>query len=404
MNAVVIVAHGLNCHWLGPYGNEWVATPCLDALACEAIAFDQHFAAIPTVEGYTASLDPIDDLRSAGVRTVLVDDGISRPADDRSWDAVFKPQMAAHPTRADAFLAAIEAAMDGLRDQDRWLLWIETDRLLPPWEVDPETYYHYAGAAAKFTEDPRKEEEKEETADDDEPDEAEDDVSEVEHDQDAIEPPWNAPPLGRSEATSDLSWHRLRNTFAAAVTSFDDEIDVVVQILRERGLDESALWLVTSGFGCPLGEHGHVGPAGSALHEELVHLPLLIRLPKAECGGSRASAFTLTDDLLPTLLDTFGMPTPASATGQSLLPVIRGDGPAPRPLVQICIASGDDSERLIRTSEWAFLKKRTGDATTASLFRKPDDRWEVNDVVQHHLGVVEEFETLLASGKASQSQ
>ena len=108
--------------------------------------------------------------------------------------------------------------------------------------------------------------------------------------------------------------------------------------------------------------------------------------------------------MLPTLLDTFGVPTPASATGQSLLPVIRGEGPSPRPLVQICLASGDDSERLIRTSEWAFLKKLTGEATTASLFRKPDDRWEVNDVVQHHLGVVEEFETLLASGEPSQSQ
>ena len=48
MNVLVVAAHGLNCHWLGPYGNAWVATPAADALACEAVVFDRHFADDPS--------------------------------------------------------------------------------------------------------------------------------------------------------------------------------------------------------------------------------------------------------------------------------------------------------------------------------------------------------------------
>ena len=40
MKVILIVANGLNCHWLGSYGNEWVTTPTLDRLASEAVVFD----------------------------------------------------------------------------------------------------------------------------------------------------------------------------------------------------------------------------------------------------------------------------------------------------------------------------------------------------------------------------
>ena len=31
-------------------------------------------------------------------------------------------------------------------------------------------------------------------------------------------------------------------------------------MFRKRGLDKSAAWILTSGYGWPLGEHGIVGP------------------------------------------------------------------------------------------------------------------------------------------------
>ncbi len=47
MNVIVIVADGLRPSETGPYGNEWLPTPCLDHLASQSIVFDQHFIDSP---------------------------------------------------------------------------------------------------------------------------------------------------------------------------------------------------------------------------------------------------------------------------------------------------------------------------------------------------------------------
>src|SRR6478736_4714431 len=47
MKVVSLLLHGCPVSFLGPYGNEWVATPTLDRLAGEGVVFDAHFAAEP---------------------------------------------------------------------------------------------------------------------------------------------------------------------------------------------------------------------------------------------------------------------------------------------------------------------------------------------------------------------
>src|SRR5262249_25163323 len=149
MNVVVLAAHGLNCHWLGPYGNEWVATPAFDTLACESLVFDRHFADDPSSAGFRDATDPLfAALRARPIRTVLVDDrkGSTRAP---AADEVVRTGPAGNSSPGNSLIAAVEEALDHLGDQ--WLFWIETDRLLPPWDIDTETYQHYASATARFT-------------------------------------------------------------------------------------------------------------------------------------------------------------------------------------------------------------------------------------------------------------
>jgi len=44
MKVLVLAARGLQTAYLGCYGNPWIATPNLDALAASGVVFDQHFA------------------------------------------------------------------------------------------------------------------------------------------------------------------------------------------------------------------------------------------------------------------------------------------------------------------------------------------------------------------------
>jgi len=47
MRIIVMLADGLQVAALGPYGNDWIATPNLNRLATQAVLFDQHFADAP---------------------------------------------------------------------------------------------------------------------------------------------------------------------------------------------------------------------------------------------------------------------------------------------------------------------------------------------------------------------
>jgi arylsulfatase A-like enzyme len=367
MNVLVLAAHGLNCHWLGPYGNEWVSTPAFDVLACEAVVFDRHFADDPSPPGFGGSCPPTirRALRAAGVTVAFVDDRKGRPAGDEEWDQVTRSEPAAHSSPTDTFLRAIESALDRLSAAGRWLLWIETDRLVPPWDFEFETYQQYAAATCRFAFD-----------------EESDDLAEA-------SAPIDEPTPGAIAADDDVLWHRLHNSFAAAVTSFDAEVAVLLDVLRERGLDDSAAWIFSSAYGWPLGEHGLVGPDGSRLHEELVHLPLLVRLPQHRQGMRRVPALTQAIDLGPTLLELFGVAVPPAVPATSLLPLTAEPGAALRDAAR----SARGHERRIQTDEWAYLAQ-TGDGPER-LYRKPDDIWEVNDLAARHPDECERLAALL---------
>jgi arylsulfatase A-like enzyme len=358
MNLVVVAAHGLNCHWVGPYGNEWVSTPAFDALAGEAVVFDQHYADDPSPTGFGTISPPalMPSLRQHRVVTLLVDDRKLRTADERPWDHVIRTDLASHSTPGDAFITAVESALDHLATNSPWLLWIETDRLLPPWDFDAETYQHYASASERFAGDNGAE-------------------------PDGDSGPIDNPVPGRLAPEDDSLWHRLHNSFASAVTSFDAEVEVLIEVLRERGLDQTAAWIFTSGYGWPLGEHGVIGPDASRLHTELVHLPLLIRLPGNAQAMRRVPTFTQSSDLMPTLLEQFKV---SEYVPHSLLPLTAGTPTSVREAARCRMVRPTYVERALRTPEWTFLPAVPQAGEPPRLYRRPDDVWEVNDVAPRH--------------------
>jgi arylsulfatase A-like enzyme len=363
MNVVVIAAHGLNCHWLGPYGNEWISTPAIDSLACESVVFDRHFAAslFPRDFDRRPEAATIQALASAQVRSVFLDDRKERTDDKRPWTKTYATDPAKHSTPGDALFAVVEAALHNLVDREPSLLWMETERLVPPWDFEFETYQQYAEESGGF----------------------------IEQRETESEEPVDEPPSGPIDPNDESLWHRLHNSFAAAVSSFDAELAAMMDLFRKRGLDKSAAWIFTSGYGWPLGEHGIVGPEQSRLHEELVHLPLFVRLPQARHAMRRVSAFTQSPDLSATILDLFGMPV----SGQTVLPLLSGKETGPRDACRISVDRGNHVERSIRTSEWSLLEAAT--SGPARLYRKPDDIWEVNDLSLRYPDDCDQLLTLL---------
>ncbi|VTS05065.1 sulfatase family protein [Tuwongella immobilis] len=422
MKAMVVVLHGANTRGIGAYGNEWIATPTLDRLAAQGVVFDQHHADhpgdirsllsgcyhLPPFEGEPTHPDGIAMLQAAGVRCERILD-LLEPARTipGNWDADDADETPL-PDR-------IAAALDRLQAHDQWLLWVESDRLIPPWEVDPQTFDAYAGEIApvdRFAE--KKAADAAQAAL-----EAALEAAQVEPELGApvanpfagldanSEPeaprepqqPWPEPPEGEIDADDLELYDRLHNTFAAVMTEMDRELGTIWNLLEQRGLAESCLFSVTSTGGYPLAEHGVIGYSAPCLHEEATHIPWIIRLPNQQQSGRRILALTQSVDLLPTLAAWFEQPPLPGVHGRNALPLIRGERVNWR---QYAIFADDFEQEIsigIRTDRWSFHLPLPADENSPfiepQLFEKPDDPHERNDLRMQHLDWCDALEDLL---------
>jgi arylsulfatase A-like enzyme len=404
MKAIVLQMNGLHCNWLGAYGNEWVETYQFDRLASESVVFDQHFSELPHPERawrglfsgrycFQDSPSKADQLPAqfGSVRTILIHDSENAPYPIDDWEIVLPATPEEDETPVQAFIATLEAGLDFLTEVPDGLLWIETNLLMPPWSVDLERFRKFAVLPEEEADDEAGElvEEKSEEETEPEPEPEEPGPTHTLLD----------PEVGPFETENQEERDLLHGSFAAVVNELDDLLETLQEMFIERGLDREAIWIITSNCGQPLGEHGIVGLHRPWLHEELVHLPLIVRFPNALHGGRRIAELTQPIDLLPTLLKQFGLSIPDSIQGQDLLPLIDGSRPEVREYAVTQLHLGDAREEAIRTTDRYLIVPRCGEIDDAPrprmLFAKPEDKWEVNNLQQHHLDWVDATEKTL---------
>jgi arylsulfatase A-like enzyme/Flp pilus assembly protein TadD len=92
--------------------------------------------------------------------------------------------------------------------------------------------------------------------------------------------------------------------------------------LRFRGLYDGALIAVMADHGEALGQHGET-THGIFLYDETIRVPLLLKLPRGRSAGTRVAARARLVDVLPTMLQTAGIPVPPAVQGESLLPLLK---------------------------------------------------------------------------------
>ncbi len=103
----------------------------------------------------------------------------------------------------------------------------------------------------------------------------------------------------------------------------DDELRKFFGTMRALGLNKNTVFIIVSDHGEEFLEHGHM-EHGAQNYEETTHVPLLVRGPGI-AEGRRVKVNVGHIDILPTVLDLFGIQVPVYANGKSLLPLLRGD-------------------------------------------------------------------------------
>ncbi len=97
--------------------------------------------------------------------------------------------------------------------------------------------------------------------------------------------------------------------YPSGVRAFDRRLGGFLEFLRDAGLLDNAIVILTSDHGEELFEHGGWSH-GQNLYDEALRVPLLIRQPRARDGGTRVTTLVELVDLMPTLLSLVGLAAP----------------------------------------------------------------------------------------------
>jgi arylsulfatase A-like enzyme len=112
--------------------------------------------------------------------------------------------------------------------------------------------------------------------------------------------------------------------YDAAVLRADANLGELVQVLRERGVWDKAIFISLSDHGEEFNDHGGWFHAQS-VYEELMWGPLIIHFPNGKFSGQRIDAPVSLVDIMPTILDYLGrLELCEGCRGMSLLPLLRG--------------------------------------------------------------------------------
>ncbi len=371
MNVICLVVDRLHAGYLGCYGNGWIRTPAVDRLATESYLFDQAYIDSPALTSVYRSywtgqhaLCPHDApearptlpgaLRSLGFSTALLSDEpeLTKCVGAGEFDellAIDPPWNREAVTEIEqTHLASCFVEMiDYLESApQKFFLWAHLGGLGTVWDAPLELRRMYQDEG-----DPE------------------------------VPTAIDAPDRMLDEDFDPDERLGISQSYAGQISVFDAGLDALLGFMESAGLSKNTALILTSPRGYPLGEHRRVGQCDDALHNELVQAPLLIRFPDGLGAARRTQALTEPSDLYATILDAQGFAVPDLPSGTSLMPVIREEVYAVRDRLLI---GESRRQRALRTPGWYYLLGAHGE-----LYAKPDDRWEVNDVSNRCMEVME---------------
>ena len=206
-----------------------------------------------------------------------------------------------------------------------------------------------------------------------------------------------------------------------AIQQFDWTVGRVMDALKDLGLDDNTLVLLTSDNGPVVNDgyedqaeallHGH-SPAGPlrgnkySAFEGGTRVPFIVRWPEGIRGGKESQVLMSQIDLMATFGEMLGarMPKGQALDSQPHLCNLLGDDASPRPYV---IEQSLSHTLSVRTATWKYIepsdgrefmqleKVETGNAPLPQLYDMTDDSGERTNVAEKHPQVVYELQNIL---------
>lgn len=321
-NVLILTVDALRADRMGLHGHDRDTTPYLDRLAEEAVVFDRCYAngawtspgivsmmtgVHPPVHGQATRFDytdallvtPLDALRKAHGFRMIARDTQSPTYRGLGFQWAYRP-----------VITEDVEVMDWLAGLDRrWFAWVHVKPTHLPYDPPP---YHLRRFNADRLDTPAIRAVRENTT--------------VYPEDYGLR--WKPPVI---EAFTEEEQAVVRDLYDGEVAAADDLVGRMIETLRERGVLDRTLVIITADHGEELFDHGWVGHASTGyrgkVNDELLHIPMIVRMPHGDASG-RVDALVQQSDVMPTVFELLGTDADASDyrfQGRSLVPLIRAE-------------------------------------------------------------------------------
>jgi arylsulfatase A-like enzyme len=176
------------------------------------------------------------------------------------------------------------------------------------------------------------------------------------------------PSSGPSDWLTERQLKRMHALYSAEVTMMDTWLGNFLDKMDELNLFEDTLLLFVSDHGHAFGEHGYAGKVVSAMYPELTDITFFIRHPGGRGAGETSDYLASTHDVAPTILGALGIEPPQQMQGQDLTVLLDGSDPE-QPREYFTVGYHDHS--------WAWDKDHAmfarNDGAEAKLFDLSED-------------------------------
>ncbi len=421
-NVICLLIDRLHLGYWGAYGNAEIETPTLDRLAAESFLADRFYVDTPDpirqcnswwrethALAHEAAEQRRDEgdatptimarLNAAGYRTVLVTDdpavAYSPEAGDFSETQLLPvsdntaPCEEIEETHLCGMLAHLAATAESLAASGTpYCLWCHLRGFDEKWDFPLFLREKYCGE------------------DDPEP-------------YAGVAPPFLANACSDSSDGFDDFRQSVVSAYAGGVTMFGELLEMLTGSLRDGELGNETLFLLAGLRGALFGEHGIIGiPSINPVHDDaepartfteplassLVQVPLVVRFPDGFGATVRSDVLLQPPDMTRLLCEWLELPQNTAQAGPDMLALIREE-PQNQPDRLLIVASdggtsgetANETSGCLVTPVW-YLQEIAPEKDNPvnpdggyALYVKPDDRWDVNDVSDRCVEIVEQL-------------
>ena len=196
------------------------------------------------------------------------------------------------------------------------------------------------------------------------------------------------------------------STYAAMITYLDEQVGIILQKIKELGLDKNTIIMFSSDNGATFSKgidtkffNSVDGLRGYKmdLYEGGIRVPFIARWPGIIPAGKTSDHISTQYDLMATLADITNQQQTINTDGISFLAALKGNRNAQKTHEHIYFEYPENGGQVaIRMGDWKGIRTNVKNDVNApwQLFNLKTDRNETTDVANKHPEIVRQFDSI----------